>query len=233
MPRPSPRDKKMITLRTGRMTSRRRRLLGSFLTTAACAVLLAVSTGAGAASAETPEQQAWDMLRSGVSQKNTGKRFQAVRALRLLPGDSQATEMAENALRDRNPNVRAAAATALGLMGAKDAIPALKAALLDKKPAVVLAAAHALELLHDPSGYEVYYELLTGERKPAEGLIAQQMDTLKDKKKMAKLGFEEGIDFVPYADIGFSAVKAIRKDDASPVRANAARALIKDTDPRV
>jgi HEAT repeat protein len=38
---------------------------------------------------------------------------------------------------------------------------------------------------------------------------------------------------VPYADIGFSAAKAIRKDDASPVRATAARALIKDSDPRV
>jgi HEAT repeat protein len=173
------------------------------------------------------------MLRSGVNQKNTGKRMQAVRALRLLPGDSEATEMAENALRDRNPNVRAAAASALGLMGAKEAIPALKKATLDEKPAVVLAAAHALELLNDPAGDQVYYELLTGERRPAEGLIAQQMDTLKDKKKMAQLGFEEGLGFVPYGDIGFSAAKAIRKDNASPVRASAARALTKDSDPRV
>jgi HEAT repeat protein len=132
------------------------------------------------------------MLRSGASQKNAGKRIRAVRALRLLPGNPEATELAENALRDRNPNVRVAAATALGLMGAKEAIPAMKKAPSDKKPAVVLAAAHSLELLHDPTGDEVYYELLTGERKPAEGLIAQQMDTLKDKKKMAKLGFEEG-----------------------------------------
>ena len=173
------------------------------------------------------------MLRSGVRQKNTGKRVQAVRALRLLPGDSEATEMAETALRDQNPQVRVAAASALGLMGAKEAIPALRRAVLDKKPAVVLAAAHSLELLHDPAGDQVYYELLTGERKPAEGLIAQQMDTLKDKKKMARLGFEEGLGFVPYGDIGFSAVKAIKKDDASPVRASAARALINDSDPRV
>jgi HEAT repeat protein len=64
-------------------------------------------------------------------------------------------------------------------------------------------------------------------------LIAQQMDTLKDKKKMAELGFEEGLGFVPYGDIGLSAAKAIRKDDASPVRASAARALVKDSDPRV
>jgi len=139
--------------------------------------------------------------------------------------------MAETALRDRNPKVRAAAANALGLMGAKGAIPALKKATFDKKPAVVLAAAHSLELLLDPVGDQVYYELLTGERKPAEGLISQHMDILKDKKKMAELGFEEGLGFVPYGDVGFSAVKAIKKDDASPVRASAARALIKDSDP--
>jgi HEAT repeat protein len=197
----------MIAPRTGRMTSRRSNLLRSLLTGAAYAALLAAIAGAGVVSAETPEQRAWDMLRSGVSQKNTAKRIQAVRALRLLPGDSEATEMAENALRDRNPNVRAAAATALGLMGGKEAIPALKKATFDDKPAVVLAAAHSLELLHDPAGDQVYYELLTGERKPAEGLIAQQMDTLKDKKKMTKLGFEEGLGFVPYGDIGFSAAK--------------------------
>jgi HEAT repeat protein len=223
----------MIAPRTRRMSSRRSNLLGSLLTGAAYAALLALIAGAGVVSAQTPEQRAWDMLRSGVSQKNTGKRVQAVRALRLLPGSSEATEMAEAALRDRNPEVRIAAASALGLMGAKEAIPVLKKATFDNKPAVVLAAAHSLELLSDPAGDDVYYELLTGERKPAEGLIAQQMDTLKDKKKMAELGFEEGLGFVPYADIGFSAAKAIRKDDASPVRASAARALIKDSDPRV
>jgi HEAT repeat protein len=223
----------MMTPRTTRMTSQRSKLLDFLRTGAAYAALVAMMAGAASAFAETPEQRAWDMLRSGVNQKNSGKRFQAVRALRLLPDDSEATEMAENALRDRNANVRAAAASALGLMGAKEAIPALKKATLDEKPVVVLAAAHSLELLHDPTGDEIYYELLTGERKPAEGLIAQEMDTFKDEKQMVKLGFEEGLGFVPFGDIGFSAVKAIRKDDASPVRASAARALVKDSDPRV
>ena len=223
----------MIAPRTGRMASRRGKLLGSLLTGAVYAAVLALIASAGVVSAETPEQRAWDMLRSGARQKNTGKRVQAVRALRLLPGSSEAMEIAEAALQDRTPEVRIAAATSLGLMGAKEAIPALKKATFDDKPAVVLAVAHSLELLHDPAGDQVYYELLTGERKPAEGLIAQQIDTLKDKKKMAKLGFEEGLGFVPYGDIGFSAAKAIRKDGESPVRASAARALIKDSDPRV
>lgn len=93
-------------------------------------------------------------------------------------------------------------------MGSKVAIPGLKKALFDRKPAVVLAAAHALQVLDNPAGYQAYYEVLTGERKSAEGLVAQHMETLKDGKKMAALGFEEGIQFIPFADISFSAAKA-------------------------
>jgi len=74
---------------------------------------------------------------------------------------------------------------------------------------------------------------VTGERKSAESLVAQHMETLKDGKKMAKLGFEEGIEFIPFADISFSAAKAIQKDNASPVRATAASALVNDMDPRI
>ena len=196
-------------------------------------VLFVLMARAGALFAQTPQQQAWDILRAGVNQKSTGKRTQAVRALRLLPGNPEATRMAQTALQDRKPEVRAAAATALGLMGSKESSPELKKVLADKKPAVAMAAAHALQVLNDPAGYQVYYEVLTGERKSADGLVAQQMQALKDGKKMAELSLEEGLGFIPYADIGFSAVKAIRKDDTSPVRAAAARALINDQDPRV
>jgi HEAT repeat protein len=183
--------------------------------------------------AQTPQERAWDILRAGANERSTGKRVQAVRALRLLPGDPEATEMAERALQDRKHEVRAAAATALGLMGSKASIPELKKALTDKDPSVVLTAAHALQVLNDPAGYEVYYEVLTGERKSANGLVAQEMETLKDPKRMAKLGFEEGLGFIPFADIGFSTVKAVSKDDTSPVRAAAARVLIDDPDPRI
>jgi HEAT repeat protein len=167
------------------------------------------------------------------SEKDTGKRTQAVRALRLLPGNLEAVEMAQKALQDQNLQVRAAAATALGLMGSKASIPELKRALADKEPSVVLAAARALQVLSDPAGYEVYFEVLTGERKSSDGLVTQGVETLENRKKMAEFGMEEGLWFLPYADIGYSAAKAVRKDDASPVRAAAARVLVKDPDPRV
>jgi len=85
--------------------------------------------------------------------------------------------------------------------------------------------------MHDDSAYEVYYEVLTGERKAGKGLIASQTSILKDPKKMAQLGFEEGIGFIPFAGIGWEAIKVIRKDDSSPVRAAAAKVLAKDPDP--
>ncbi len=196
-------------------------------------LLLVLPVHTPALLAQTPQQSAWDILRAGVNERSTAKRVQAVRALRLLPGDPEATEMAQSALQDRRHEVRAAAANALGLMGSKVSIPELKKALSDKDPSVVLTAAHALQVLNDPAGYEVYYELLTGERKSANGLVAQEMETLRDKKKMAELGVEEGLGFIPCGDLGFSAAKAIAKDDSSPVRAAAARILVNDPDPRI
>jgi len=66
--------------------------------------------------------------------------------------------------------------------------------------------------------------------KGGKGLIASQLDELKDTKQMALMGFQEGIGFIPYAGIGYDAYRAIKKDDGSPVRAAAARALIDDPD---
>jgi hypothetical protein len=196
-------------------------------------LLLVLPVHTPALLAQSPQQRAWNILRTGVNEQSTGKRVQAVRALRLLPADSEATEMAERALQDQKHEVRAAAATALGLMGSKGSIPELKKALTDKDPLVVLTAAHALQLLNDPAGYEVYYEVLTGERKSENGLMAQEMDTMQDPKKMVELGFEQGVGFIPFGGIGYSAAKAIAKDATSPMRAEAARILVNDPDPRI
>jgi HEAT repeat protein len=62
-------------------------------------------------------------------------------------------------------------------------------------------------------------------------LVAGELDTLRDPKKMALLGFQEGIGFVPFAGIGYGAIKTLVKDDTSPVRAAAARVLADDPDP--
>jgi HEAT repeat protein len=58
------------------------------------------------------------------------------------------------------------------------------------------------------------------------------MKMLKDPKAMAKLGFEGGIGFIPFAGAGYSVFKAVSKDDTSPVRAAAPQKLARDPDPR-
>jgi hypothetical protein len=179
----------------------------------------------------TPRERAWQILESACASDKTGDRATAILVLGLIPNDLKSTRLAEKALTDQKPEVRAAGAAALGNMKSRKSIPKLKAAMEDEDPSVALAAAHSLDLMHDDSAYEVYYEVLNGERKAGKGLIGAQKSLLHDPKKMAELGFEEGIGFIPFAGIGWGAVKAITKDDASPVRAAAARVLARDPDP--
>jgi HEAT repeat protein len=179
----------------------------------------------------SPTELAWRLLRGGVQSGKTEERAAAVRVLSLARGQTQAATMASRALLDNKPEVRKAAAIALGNLQARASIPQLKRALLDKEVGVVTAAAHALVQLHDPSGYEVYYAILTGERKSGQGLIAEQLATLKDPKKMARLGFQEGIGYIPFAGMGYDALKTILQNDSSPVRAAAAKMLATDPDP--
>ena len=184
------------------------------------------------ATSERPlKDQAWKLLLDGIKEKSTAKRAIAVRVLSLLKGEARAMTLASRALDDSKYQVRVAAALALGELHATSAIPKLKAALSDEEPVVVLAVAHSLLSMRDTDAYEVYYEILTGERKGSKGLVAGELDTLKDPKKMALLGFQEGIGFVPFAGLGYSAVKTIVKDDNSPVRAAAAKVLGDDSDP--
>ena len=181
---------------------------------------------------ESPRHKAWDMLLTASLSKQTSERTNGVRALGLLKGNSDARQVAEHALEDPKADVRRAAATALGQMRAKESIPKLEHALSDKAVPVVMAAAQSLRELEDAKpAYSVYYDLLTGERKSNDGIIAQQMQTLKDPKQLAEIGFSEGIGFVPFAGIGWDAWRTMHKKDPNPVRAVAASLLAKDPDP--
>jgi HEAT repeat protein len=181
---------------------------------------------------ESPKHKAWDLLQTAAFSKKTEERTNGIRALGLLRDNTHARKLAESGLKDPNPDVRAAAATALGQMHATESIPVLEQALSDKRVAVVMAAAHSLrELKDDKSAYAVYYDLLTGERKSGEGLIAQQVDTLKNPKELAKIGFSEGVGFIPFAGIGWDAWRTMHRKDPNPVRAIAASYLAHDPDP--
>jgi HEAT repeat protein len=184
-----------------------------------------------ARSAESNRDQAWGILQANVDEKSTDKRAQAIRVLGLLQGDLRAEKLVDAAATDEKGDVRESAASSLGLLHGKGYVALLRKLVDDQEPAVALTAASALVASKDPEAYEAYYEFLTGERKATRGLIAAQMKTLRDPKKMTIIGIEGGLGFVPFAGIGVTAYKNLRVDDASPVRATAARMLANDPDP--
>ena len=196
---------------------------------------LIVAACLGNGFAQDATQKAWDILKQAatLSDSNEQKRAQAVSVLGLIKNNPQAEALALKALTaDDKAEVRAAGANALGDMLATAAIPQLKDSLKDKDVAVVVSAAHALYVLKQPVAYEVYFAILSGEKKSGEGLLADQKKMLSDPKKMAQFGFEQGIGFIPFAGLGVGVIKAVTKDDVSPVRAAAAKILANDPDPR-
>jgi len=134
------------------------------------------------------------------------------------------------ALQDHDIKVRASAATTLGQLHARQAIPALRKTLQDPQIVVVLSAAQALYLMKDPSAYDIYYAILMGDRKSSDGLLQSQLDRLKDPKQMMQLGLQEGISFVPFGGMGYEAFRELKSHNGASARAAAARFLARDPD---
>jgi HEAT repeat protein len=198
------------------------------------AIAAALLPAAPLSTSQAPAARAWLILQQGLTSNRAAKRANAVHALRLLPHNPRAQKMAEVALGDQNSKVRAAAARALGLMGAMSSVPKLKAMLNDKEPAVVLAAAHSLFLLgHPEEAYEIDYQVLIGERKGADGFVASQLEELKDSKAVAMMGVETGLGFAPFGGPAYEVFKRISKDNDSPVRAAATKELATNRDPKI
>jgi HEAT repeat protein len=195
-------------------------------------MIACLALSASRLSAETVVDRAWATLQSGLA-PNGSDRVIAVRVLGLLENNSKAAEIAIAALGDEKPEIRIAAADALGQMKAKSALPRLKEHLkADTQAGVAIADARAIIALGDLSGYAVFYAILTGEKKSGDSLLESQKKMLKDPKQMAQIGFDVGIGFIPFASLGVGAFKTITKDDISPVRAAATRILAKDPDPK-
>lgn len=195
-------------------------------------VALVVCVTAMFSLAQTPQENAWSTLNGGLDNKSWEKRAKAVAVLGELTGDRKAEEAAIAALNDEKEEVRGGAAQALGEMGAKSAIPQLIEMRNDKEPAVILAASRALIALGDNLGYNAFYAVLTGESKTGTSLTDQQKKVLKDPKKLAGMGLQVGVGFIPFGGLAMGGYKLLSRDDTSPVLAGAALVLAKDPDPK-
>ena len=93
---------------------------------------------------QTPKEEAWQILDRACTGDKTSDRATAIRVLGLMPNNAKALKVAEKALVDDKPEVRSAAAAALGDIKSRTSVPKLRAALDDNDPSVALAAAHSL-----------------------------------------------------------------------------------------
>ena len=193
---------------------------------------------ANAAPSETPVAQAWTVLHEGAANKSVYQRLATMRVMQLIPENAAALTLAEQGLKDKDRETRAAAALSLGAMKSKSAIPSLLAcAKGDTEGSVVMASAKSLIELGDERGYAVYYAILTGQRKSGAGLIGSQKEELDEilrrPQEMENMAFEQGMGFVPFGGIGLQAYETIHASRVKGplVKATAIKILAKDPDP--
>ena len=141
---------------------------------------------------QTESERAWTILEQGVADPRDGTREQAVHPLGLLVKDERARQLAESSLADPSPDVRAAAATSLGQIGLGASIPKLQEAVKDPESEVVFSATSALFVLGDPGAYQVYYAVLTGQRKSGNALLQSQLEMLQDPQALARIASRPG-----------------------------------------
>jgi HEAT repeat protein len=175
--------------------------------------------------------EAWGILDAGLQDKSADRRAEAIAALGVAAGDKRALETLEEFLQDPKPEIRTAAVAALGVMNAKSSLPKIKALLSDSDAKTTLAIAAVLQKFGDPEGFEIYYELMTGERKDGQKIT----DGIKDRKGLEKMGAETAIGFLPFGGVATGAYDYISGSNKSGANAyvTAVNALAEDSDPRV
>ena len=198
-----------------------------------CVLLSAVAL------AQSPGEQAWEILKTGSSSTKAETRADTARAMALVTKNAQVVDLLEQALLDKDAGVRAAAATSLGSLKSKrSAAKLIEIGKKDTDGDVVMAIAKALTEMGEEKGYVVFYAIVTGERKSGQSLVGSEekmmMDTLKDPKAVANVAFQQGMGFVPFGGVALGAFQAVRANGKNQalVKAAAVKTLAQDPDPR-
>jgi len=177
--------------------------------------------------------EAWEVLRAGVAESKSANRVAAVLSLGTIGPTTEVRRQVEARLGDPAPQVRQAAAIALGKMKSQKSAGALRLALKDKAAEVSFAAALALWEMGDHSGRQILYEVLAGKRGTSPGMVRGQMQDAKAKLEnpsgLAMMGARHGAGALlgPFA-LGLPLAESLWKDGSAPTRAHTARLLGED-----
>jgi HEAT repeat protein len=180
--------------------------------------------------------QAWGMLRDGAGSENARTRSDTISALAGLSESHEAISLVQQGLKDKETKLRLLAATSLGGMKARSAIPQLRESLNDPSGEVSFAAAQSLWKMDDRSGRDLLYEVISGERKVKPGVIRSKMnkagEIVHDPKAMLLIGINEasGALLGPFS-LGVSFAEEYAKNNSAPVQALCAQMLARDDRP--
>ncbi|MBT9331691.1 HEAT repeat domain-containing protein [Paracidobacterium acidisoli] len=169
---------------------------------------------------------AWKMLETGIDSPKPQPRIDALNALGTLGADRQAEHFITAAMQDKDVDVRIAAVAAMAATLNRRMIPQLRTALDDPRPEVEFAAAVTLWKMHDHTGIDLLYGVLTGERKAHSGFVTSELhEANKDMHSpstLAEIGAEQGAYALlgPFG-IGLDVARMMRKSS----NGNSARVL--------
>lgn len=185
--------------------------------------------------AATPVESAWSTLRKSLSGNEDHKRAALIALGAVDPGNEQAVKTLLDALQDKDPLVRQAAASALGEMKARQAIGSLRDAISDKGE-VAFAAAKSLADMGDSGGRDMFVAMIAHERSDTPGFLANGIRDARKRLKHPEGLLLEGVSdaggaLFPPAGYGITAAKEAFKEKGSSSRAVAATYLAKDPDP--
>jgi HEAT repeat protein len=162
-------------------------------------------------------------------------------AASALPAWPRTVKLLVSGLQDRDADVRRVAATSIGEIKARAALPHLRTALDDGDPSVRFAAAQALWKMGDMSGRRVLIGVLERNQPASAGGIGSMIkdgfdsadDKLHDPNQLALLGISQasGAFLGPFS-IGVTFAEQLAKDKSAPARVVAVSLLAKDHDPR-
>jgi hypothetical protein len=182
----------------------------------------------------------WQVLTNAIQDHSSIRRKKAILALATMPAWPSVTKLLTNALhKDQDGRVRTTAATALGTLKARRALPDLRQALDDKETTVRFAAAQSLWKMGDHSGREILLNVLDGEISPSGGMdemIKQEFSdanqTMHDPQVLAWMGAEQasGAFLGPFS-IGVTMAERMTKDKGASARVLSATMLASDHDP--
>ena len=174
--------------------------------------------------------QAWKVFTDSEADRNLRRRSAALLALGNAGDRPEAVNLLGRAMEAAHPEVRRAAAAALGLARAYSKIPQLQKALDDPSPSVRVAAARALWQMKDYSGSGLFERILKlqapAEEKGMRQQVHQAMSKAADPSYMFVLGLHEGAGAFlgPYALV-FPVYTYLATDKSAPARAAVAALL--------